>query len=75
MTIQELVEKYRSDRVSCLKTTYNETQVRNDFIDSLLKCLGWDVDNNKGKTQFLRDVIHGYNVDADPRNGHVDPLR
>ena len=57
MTIQELVEKYRSDRVSCLKTTYNETQVRNDFIDPLLKCLGWDVDNNKGKTQFLRDVI------------------
>lgn len=57
MTIQELVEKYRSDRVGCLKTTYNEMQVRNDFIDPLLKCLGWDVDNNKGKTQFLRDVI------------------
>lgn len=57
MTIQELVEKYRSDRVSCLKATYNETQLRNDFIDPLLNCLGWDVDNNKGKTQFLRDVI------------------
>lgn len=57
MNIQDLIEKYRTDRESCLKATYNETQLRSDFINSLLKCLGWDVDNDKGKTQFLRDVI------------------
>lgn len=57
MDIKDLIEKYKSDRDNCLKSSYNETQLRNDFIDPLLKCFGWDVDNEKGKTQFLRDVI------------------
>ena len=57
MNIQELVEKYKRDRSTHIKPTYNETQLRNDFIDPLLKCLGWDVDNDRGKTHFLRDVI------------------
>lgn len=57
MTIQELVEKYENHRVNCLKSSYNETQLRNDFIDPLLKSFGWDVDNEKLKTQILRDVI------------------
>ncbi len=73
MTIQELVEKYRSDRVSCLKTTYNETQVRNDFIDPLLKCLGWDVDNYKGKTQFLRDVIQEEYIEVEDETTKKNP--
>lgn len=57
MLIGELVEKYKLHRSSFLDSTYNETQLRNDFIDPLLKLLGWDVDNTKGKTHFLRDVI------------------
>lgn len=57
MEIRELVEKYGTGRNTYIKPTYNETQLRNDFIDPLLKCLGWDVDNDKGKTHFLRDVI------------------
>ncbi len=57
MTIQELVNKYENDRDNCLKSSYNETQLRNDFIDPFLKCIGWDVDNEKAKTHFLRDVI------------------
>lgn len=57
MNIHELVEKYKADRSAFLKPTYNETQLRNDFIDPFLKCIEWDVDNAKGKTHFLRDVI------------------
>ena len=57
MELQELVEKYKSDRSSYVKPTYNEIQLRNDFIDPFLKCLGWDVDNDRNKTHFLRDVI------------------
>lgn len=57
MKINELIDKYELYRDNCLKSGYNETQVRNDFIAPLLKCFGWDVDNTKGKTHFLRDVI------------------
>lgn len=73
MTIQDLVEKYRSDRTSYLRKTYNETQLRNDFIDPLLKCFGWDVDNTKGKTQFLRDVIQEEYIEVEDENTKKNP--
>ncbi len=57
MNIHELVEKYTKDRDTYLSTSYNETQLRNDFIDPLLKCFGWDVDNDKNSSHLLRDVI------------------
>lgn len=64
MRIQDLVEKYKLDRDTYLKPTYNEMQLRNDFINPLLKCFGWDVDNNKDKTYFLRDVIQEENIEV-----------
>lgn len=73
MTIQKLVEKYRSERRSCLSEVYNETQLRNDFIDPLLKCLGWDVDNNQGKTQFLRDVIQEEYIEVEDETTKKNP--
>ena len=33
MTIQELVEKYERDHSQYIGTAYNETQLRNDFLD------------------------------------------
>ena len=73
MVINELVEKYKMDRDTYLKPTYNETQLRNDFIDPLLKCLGWDVDNDKGKTQFLRDVIQEEYIEVEDESTKKNP--
>jgi hypothetical protein len=73
MTIQDLVEKYRSERTYCLKATYNETQLRNDYIDPLLKSFGWDVDNDKGKTQFLRDVIQEEYIEVEEEASKKNP--
>jgi len=73
MGIHELVEKYKLDRATYLRPTYNETQLRNDFIDSFLKCLGWDVDNNKGKTQFLRDVIQEEFIEVEDESTKKNP--
>lgn len=73
MNIQDLVSKYRADRDSYLKSTYNETQLRNDFIDPLLKCLGWDVDNTKGKTHFLRDVIQEEYIEVEDESTKKNP--
>ncbi|KJS22866.1 MAG: endonuclease [Clostridiaceae bacterium BRH_c20a] len=73
MGINELVEKYKLDRETYLKPTYNETQLRNDFIDPLLKCLGWDVDNERGKTQFLRDVIQEEYIEVEDESTKKNP--
>ena len=43
--------EYRSDH-------YNETQTRREFIDPLFSALGWDVDNERGKSEADKEVIH-----------------
>ncbi len=73
MNLKELIEKYKSDRDNCLKSGYNETQVRNDFIDPFLKCFGWDVDNTKEKTHFLRDVIQEEYIEVEDSKTKKNP--
>jgi hypothetical protein len=59
-TIQPLVDKYSFHRDAYLRgqEKYNETQLRNDFIDPLFHSLGWDVNNNKGHSEAYREVLH-----------------
>lgn len=73
VAIHDLVSKYRIDRASYLKINYNETQLRNDFIDPLLKFLGWDVDNSKGNTYFLRDVIQEESIEIKDESTKKNP--
>jgi len=73
MSIEKLVQDYESDRQNCLKTTYNETQLRNDFIDRFLKCLGWDVDNEKRRTQYLREVLQEEPIEVEGEDYKKNP--
>ena len=57
MTIQDLVKKYHSNRDNYLKATYNETQLRSDFLDTLFELLGWDIKNTTGKPTNEREVL------------------
>jgi type I restriction-modification system DNA methylase subunit len=43
---------------------YNETQLRTDFLDPLLRALGWDVDNRRRLPQDLRDVVQEATVEV-----------
>ena len=57
ITIQELVDKYHQSRISFLKTSYNEMQLRTDFLDPLFEILGWDIKNTAGKSTTEREVL------------------
>lgn len=48
--IERLVEAFRANASDYGRSnsTYNETQLRTDFLDSLFQALGWDIDNTKG---------------------------
>ncbi len=37
---------------------YSEAQLRIDFINPMLKALGWDVDNEKGYAEAYREVVY-----------------
>lgn len=57
-TVRELVKKFGEKRAEYMRSTYNETLLRVDFLNSFLEALGWDVENKKGAPQHLREVVH-----------------
>jgi len=56
--ILKLVNRFEEQKLTYLSGTYNETQVRRDFIDPFFKALGWDIDNENDYAEAYRDVIH-----------------
>lgn len=56
--ILELTGRFDCNREAYRSGTYNETQLRREFIDPFFKILGWDVDNEKGYAEAYKDVIH-----------------
>jgi hypothetical protein len=57
MVISELVLKFRDNYAQYKMQTYNETQLRADFLDPFFELLGWDIKNNAGKPTNEREVI------------------
>jgi type I restriction-modification system DNA methylase subunit len=54
----ELVERFRYNLDVYKKSTYNETQVRREFIDPFFEALGWDVSNKQGYAEQYKEVVH-----------------
>ena len=54
----ELVERFDNNNQSYKCHTYNETQVRREFLDPFFKALGWDIDNEQGYAEAYKDVVH-----------------
>ena len=65
MDINKLIEKYKKYRSNYLSPTYNETQLRSDFLDPLFELLGWDIKNTQGKSTNEREVILEESLKAD----------
>ncbi len=56
--VRELVERFDRNAEAYRSAHYNETQTRQEFINPLFKCLGWDIDNAQGYAEAYKDVIH-----------------
>lgn len=56
--ILDLVDRFRKQYQSYRLPSYNETQVRREFIDPMFRSLGWDVDNTRGYAEAYKEVIH-----------------
>lgn len=55
--LQDLIKRYKRHRRDCLSSEYNETQLRNDYLNPFLEILGWDIQNDQKLPFFLREVI------------------
>lgn len=57
-TILDLVDRFRMHKEAYKAASYNETQVRREFVDPFFKALGWDIDNEQGYAEAYKDVVH-----------------
>src|SRR3569833_3921385 len=55
--INSLVNKYRESREHYLSDSYNEAQLRIEFLDPFFELLGWDIQNKQAKPTGEREVI------------------
>ena len=56
--VRDLVERFKLHIDAYKRATYNETQLRREFIDPLFKVLGWDIDNVQGYAEAYKGVVH-----------------
>jgi predicted type IV restriction endonuclease len=56
--VRQLVERFQAQIESYRAGTYNETQLRREFLDPFFEALGWDVFNRKGYAEAYKEVIH-----------------
>jgi len=59
-TIAELVEKFdrNIDVYKKQSSSFNETQLRIEFLDPMFEALGWDMNNKAGSAEQYKEVIH-----------------
>jgi len=57
-TVSDLVKRFEQNRESYSSSTYNETQLRREFLDPFFEALGWDVTNTQGYAEAYKEVIH-----------------
>lgn len=68
--LRTLVSIYNSNFDQYQQATYNETQVRVDFVNQFFQLLGWDVLNEAGLPQHLREVTHEATVLVEENGAH-----
>lgn len=60
-----LVARYEKSRNYYRSSKFNETMLRNEFLDKLFEILGWDIANVSGKSTNEREVLLEESLKAD----------
>lgn len=70
--IKQLVERFVQHRETYRAEKYNETQLRNEFLNPFLEALGWDLFNKQGYAEMYKDVIHEASLEIEGENKAPD---
>ena len=57
-TVKRLIDRFEQQSDQIRSPDYNETLIRIDFINPLMRELGWDMDNSAGYAERYREVVH-----------------
>ena len=64
-TVLDLIERFHRNADAYRSGSYNETELRREFLDPFFKALGWDIDNEQGHAEAYKDVIHEDSIRID----------
>jgi len=56
--IKNLIDRFNENQESYSASTYNEMQLRQEFLNPFFEALGWDVSNKQGYAEAYKEVIH-----------------
>ena len=70
--IEELVRRYDDFGQSYKSGTFNEAQLRKEYIDVFFRALGWDIDNAQGHHDSYKEVVVEDPIKLRGAMGHID---
>ncbi len=70
--IEGLVRRYDDFGPSYKSGTFNEAQLRKEYVDVFFRALGWDVDNAQGYSESYKEVVHEDPIKLRGTTGHID---
>jgi hypothetical protein len=70
--IEELVRRYDDFAQSYESGTFNEAQLRKEYIDVFFRALGWDIDNAQGHHDSYKEVVVEDPIKLRGTMGHID---
>ena len=57
-SVSKLIDRFERNRDSYRASSYNEAQLRQEFLNPFFAALGWDVDNREGYAEAYKDAVH-----------------
>jgi hypothetical protein len=63
--LHSLIERFRRNADEYRGGSYNEAQLRQEFLNPLFKLLGWDMDNQEGASERYKQVVHEDSIKID----------
>jgi hypothetical protein len=63
--LHDLVDRFERNADAYRSGSYNETELRREFLDPFFKALGWDIDNKQGHAEAYKEVIHEDSIRID----------
>jgi Alw26I/Eco31I/Esp3I family type II restriction m6 adenine DNA methyltransferase len=70
--VKKLVERFEDNREAYRSGKYNETQLRNEFLNPFLEHLGWDLFNKRGYAETYKEVVHEDSLEIEGANKAPD---
>lgn len=52
----DLVNRFNADLANCLRSDYNESALRNDYLNKFFIALGWDVNHEQQRNVYAQEV-------------------